>query len=343
MQGYGVKFLGEGNPMRGQNERAIAAVYQIVEGRFQHVWPKVIAMNNPPVLLPASSPFARADRPAGPRGPRRRAARSRGRGLTGPSPARRRPGMTPLLRVADVTKQLRRLQRAQPRLLRGRRGRDPGADRPQRLRQDDDVQLHLRRPPADGRVHPASAARRWRGARRTPSATGGSRGPSRSRARSGSSRSSRTSRWPPISARDPAQHGRGRPARARREVLTLVGLPADDGARRRRCSAPAASRSSSWPGRSPPGRKLLLADESLGGLDAHEMASAAEMLKRVRGELGVTIVWVEHIMATLMRHRGPGGRAGPREKIAEGRPGGRGPGSAASWRPTSARAGGERT
>ena len=58
MQGYGVKFLGEGNPMRGQNERAIAAVYQIVEGRFQHVWPKVIAMNNPPVLLPASSPFA---------------------------------------------------------------------------------------------------------------------------------------------------------------------------------------------------------------------------------------------------------------------------------------------
>jgi branched-chain amino acid transport system substrate-binding protein len=58
MQGYGVKFYGEGNPMRGQNERAIAAVYQIVEGRFQHVWPKVIAMSNPPVLLPASSPFA---------------------------------------------------------------------------------------------------------------------------------------------------------------------------------------------------------------------------------------------------------------------------------------------
>ena len=58
MQGYGVKFYGEGNPMRGQNERAIAAVYQIVESRFQHVWPKVIAISNPPVLLPASSPFA---------------------------------------------------------------------------------------------------------------------------------------------------------------------------------------------------------------------------------------------------------------------------------------------
>src|SRR2546422_1515339 len=47
--------------------------------------------------------------------------------------------------------------------------------------------------------------------------------------------------------------------------------------------------------------RLLLADESLGGLDPTEMASAADMLRRVRGELGVTIVWVEHIMATLMR------------------------------------------
>src|SRR5207247_8000508 len=47
--------------------------------------------------------------------------------------------------------------------------------------------------------------------------------------------------------------------------------------------------------------KLLLADESLGGLDPSEMASAADMLRRVRGELGITIVWVEHLMATLMR------------------------------------------
>jgi branched-chain amino acid transport system substrate-binding protein len=58
MQGYGVKFLGEGNPMRGQNERAIAAVYQVVDGQFRHVWPKVIATPNAPVLLPASSPWA---------------------------------------------------------------------------------------------------------------------------------------------------------------------------------------------------------------------------------------------------------------------------------------------
>ena len=58
MQGYGVKFLGEGNAMRGQNERAVAAVYQVVEGQFRHVWPKIIATPNAPVLLPASSPWA---------------------------------------------------------------------------------------------------------------------------------------------------------------------------------------------------------------------------------------------------------------------------------------------
>jgi branched-chain amino acid transport system ATP-binding protein len=47
--------------------------------------------------------------------------------------------------------------------------------------------------------------------------------------------------------------------------------------------------------------KLLLADESLGGLDPSEMTGAADLLKRIRGELGITIIWVEHIMATLMR------------------------------------------
>jgi branched-chain amino acid transport system substrate-binding protein len=58
MQGYGVKFFGEGNPLRGQNERAVAAVYEVVDGQFRHVWPKVIASGEPPVLLPASSPWA---------------------------------------------------------------------------------------------------------------------------------------------------------------------------------------------------------------------------------------------------------------------------------------------
>jgi branched-chain amino acid transport system ATP-binding protein len=47
--------------------------------------------------------------------------------------------------------------------------------------------------------------------------------------------------------------------------------------------------------------KLLLADESLNGLDHSEMEQAATMLQRIRKERGITIVWVEHIMGVLMR------------------------------------------
>jgi len=47
--------------------------------------------------------------------------------------------------------------------------------------------------------------------------------------------------------------------------------------------------------------KLLLADESLGGLDESEMEQAAEMLAMIRRERGITIIWVEHIMGVLMR------------------------------------------
>jgi branched-chain amino acid transport system ATP-binding protein len=47
--------------------------------------------------------------------------------------------------------------------------------------------------------------------------------------------------------------------------------------------------------------RLLLADESLGGLDASEMDQAAALLGRIRGQMGITIVWVEHIMGVLMK------------------------------------------
>jgi branched-chain amino acid transport system ATP-binding protein len=47
--------------------------------------------------------------------------------------------------------------------------------------------------------------------------------------------------------------------------------------------------------------RLLLADESLNGLDHSEMEQAADMLQRIRREKGITIVWVEHIMGVLMR------------------------------------------
>ena len=47
--------------------------------------------------------------------------------------------------------------------------------------------------------------------------------------------------------------------------------------------------------------RLLLADESLNGLDHSEMDQAADMLQRIRRQKGITIVWVEHIMGVLMR------------------------------------------
>ena len=65
---------------------------------------------------------------------------------------------------------------------------------------------------------------------------------------------------------------------------------------------------------------LLLADESLGGLDHGEMDQAADMLKNIREELGVTIIWVEHIMGVLMRVVDRVMVLDHGEKIAEGRP-----------------------
>jgi branched-chain amino acid transport system ATP-binding protein len=47
--------------------------------------------------------------------------------------------------------------------------------------------------------------------------------------------------------------------------------------------------------------RLLLADESLGGLDATEMEHAADLIETIRSRMGVTIIWVEHIMGVLMR------------------------------------------
>ncbi len=68
------------------------------------------------------------------------------------------------------------------------------------------------------------------------------------------------------------------------------------------------------------GPKLLLADESLGGLDEAEMEQAAEMLRRIRTELGITIIWVEHIMGVLMRVVDRVMVLDHGEKIAEGLP-----------------------
>jgi branched-chain amino acid transport system ATP-binding protein len=104
-----------------------------------------------------------------------------------------------------------------------------------------------------------------------------------------------------------------------REVLALVGLPADGAASTTQLGA-AGLKKLELARALATGPRLLLADESLGGLDPGEMAAAAELLRRIRRELGITIVWVEHIMATLMRVVDRVVVLDHGEKIAEGVP-----------------------
>mgnify|MGYP001611422147 CR=1 FL=1 len=85
-----------------------------------------------------------------------------------------------------------------------------------------------------------------------------------------------------------------------REAIGLVGLPGSEKARVGGLGAAGlkklelARALATQP-------KLLLADESLGGLDESEMDAAADMLAMIRDKRGVTIIWVEHIMGVLMR------------------------------------------
>jgi branched-chain amino acid transport system ATP-binding protein len=83
------------------------------------------------------------------------------------------------------------------------------------------------------------------------------------------------------------------------EALELVGLPA--ASRTTTHGLGAAALKKLELARALAGNpKVLLADESLGGLDAAEMERAARMLKGIRDRLGLTIIWVEHIMGVLM-------------------------------------------
>jgi len=104
-----------------------------------------------------------------------------------------------------------------------------------------------------------------------------------------------------------------------REVLGLVGLPAEGDASTAQLGA-AGLKKLELARALATRPRLLLADESLGGLDPGEMAAAADLLRRIRRELRVTIVWVEHIMATLMRVVDRVVVLDHGEKIAEGPP-----------------------
>ncbi len=96
------------------------------------------------------------------------------------------------------------------------------------------------------------------------------------------------------------QPGRGGAFAQAKEALDMVGLPSDAqasvdglgaaGLKKLELARALATRP-----------KLLLADESLGGLDHSEMDQAADMLAGIREKRGITIIWVEHIMGVLMR------------------------------------------
>jgi branched-chain amino acid transport system ATP-binding protein len=115
------------------------------------------------------------------------------------------------------------------------------------------------------------------------------------------------------------RHSRARAFEAAEKALALVGLPCDRtlpvaglgaaGLKKLELAKAIAT-----------GPSLLLADESLGGLDDTEMDQAADMLRRIRRELGITIIWVEHIMGVLMRVVDRVMVLDHGEKIAEGLP-----------------------
>ncbi len=84
------------------------------------------------------------------------------------------------------------------------------------------------------------------------------------------------------------------------EALVMVGLPADAAATTDGLGA-AGLKKLELARALATGPRVLLADESLGGLDSAEMERAADLLESIRSRMGITIVWVEHIMGVLMR------------------------------------------
>jgi branched-chain amino acid transport system ATP-binding protein len=95
-------------------------------------------------------------------------------------------------------------------------------------------------------------------------------------------------------------HSRTRADEVAQQSLAMVGLPTDRTASVDGLGA-AGLKKLELAKALATGPKLLLADESLGGLDETEMEQAADMLRKIRDELGITIIWVEHIMGVLMR------------------------------------------
>jgi branched-chain amino acid transport system ATP-binding protein len=116
------------------------------------------------------------------------------------------------------------------------------------------------------------------------------------------------------------RHSEAKAIESAERALAIVGLPIDRTARVDGLGA-AGLKKLELAKALATGPKLLLADESLGGLDEAQMEQAADMLRKIRDELGVTIIWVEHIMGVLMRVVDRVIVLDHGEKISEGLPG----------------------
>ena len=47
--------------------------------------------------------------------------------------------------------------------------------------------------------------------------------------------------------------------------------------------------------------RVLLLDEVMAGLNETELAASVDIVRRVRDELGTTIMWVEHVMSAVIQ------------------------------------------
>ena len=48
--------------------------------------------------------------------------------------------------------------------------------------------------------------------------------------------------------------------------------------------------------------RMLLLDEVAAGLTESEVEAMAQLIRRMRDELDLTVVWIEHAVTTLLRH-----------------------------------------
>ena len=109
------------------------------------------------------------------------------------------------------------------------------------------------------------------------------------------------------------------PLRDSRTILQLIGLAG-------RAAAPAAAITPSQQRLLEIGMalatrpRLLLLDEVAAGLTETEIEATARLIRRLRDELGLCVVWIEHAVSTLLRHVERVIVLHQGRKLADGRP-----------------------